>query len=113
MNRRSFLQKAAAGLFGLAVAAHLPMNYLPESVKVHGALAYLNKIFNNFVKEQGRLPVAITVSPELFTVFESELQVNQRFTFKDLEAKGRPNLAFKMCAVTYHEGFKGYDYGIG
>ena len=104
LSRRHFIQSIPI-LVGLC--------YLPKTIydKPNSAINYLTKLYDQHVKERGLLhsPRFIYSGEALFTQFEQELPIFQRFSCS-LEAREyKPNLSFKLAKYTYTDKLAPYE----
>lgn len=112
-TRRKFIQLLTGGAIGLAVAAKVPWEWLPEKPRDIWAIKYLTKRYNEFVKEHKTAPSMIMVSGELFDAYMAQLVIHQRFVQRFVEYPLQDQLLFKGCSLQVNPKFKGLDLAIG
>lgn len=81
MNRRGFLKALSTAAVGVAVAAHVPAQWMPTlRLRNETALEYLRRAYNEHTRGKGAAghPREIHVGWQLFEAAESEMLVVTR-----------------------------------
>lgn len=73
LTRRDFFSSVSTALVGGFVATNVPIGWLPKPIRAAGVSGYLTRLWNDFVRANGRMPVAINISLAMFEQFKSEL----------------------------------------
>lgn len=109
MTRRDLIKRVCGGVIGLCAVTHIPIEWVPTPIKTEGALIYLVKAWQQWVKGNPFRPFTLYSGSELFHQFESELQLHQRFTSHESGELGEPTLLFKSGLYRIDETMKGWD----
>lgn len=111
MNRRNFLKLLTSSVVAVAVATHIPLDYLPEELHGDALLKWITKSWNQMARGKSREEIKQFqgfASPRFFYTFESSLVCMQRFTSTKAPSWA-PNLAFKTTRVNLDENLKGFQ----
>lgn len=99
LTRRDFFSSVSTALVGGFVATNVPIGWLPKPIRAAGVSGYLTRLWNDFYRANGRMPVAINISLAMFEQFKSELPTMMRFTEYPINDPVNPNLMFKSTTV--------------
>ena len=123
MNRRAFLRRFTLGAVSAAALVSLPASLIQSVPRLvepaqSWALARLQKAFNNYVREHRHVPAGMRVGGEFFTLFEGELQQNQRWAshahegLQHMVFKGVPVYIGSLAAPYHYEAVSVIEYAV-